>query len=161
MDPLTALSAAGTIVQFVEFGIKLLKGGHGLYKSSKGASAANLELECITADLQSVLLKLKNSASATEISGPATEDEHKAQLLFTDVCDGAASVAGELLERLETLKVKGKKFRKFQSLQKALHNLWSHEEVAETCKRLESFRTALNTRILLSLRSVIPPLRVP
>ncbi|KAH9205388.1 hypothetical protein DL95DRAFT_528851 [Leptodontidium sp. 2 PMI_412] len=155
MDPLSALSVVGTIVQFVDFGSKLLNSGYGLYKSSKGASAANLELECITADLQSVLSKLKNSASAAELSGPVTEEEHKSQLSFKEVCEGAAFVANELLERLETLKVKGKKFKKFQSLHKALQNLWSKEEVAGISNRLEAFKTAMNTRILLSLREKI------
>ncbi|KAH6705244.1 hypothetical protein BKA61DRAFT_493019 [Leptodontidium sp. MPI-SDFR-AT-0119] len=155
MDPLSTLSVVGTIVQFVDFGSKLLNSGYGLYKSSKRASAANLELECITADLQSVLSKLKNSASAAELSGPVTEEEHKSQLSFKEVCEGAAFVANELLERLETLKVKGKKFKKFQSLHKALQNLWSKEEVAGISNRLEAFKTALNTRILLSLREKI------
>jgi hypothetical protein len=152
MDPLSALSVAGTIVQFVEFGNGLLNNGYGLYKSSSGALAVNQELELITADLQSVLSKLGNPVIATGLPGPISEDEHKDQLSFKDVCDGAASIAKELLERLETLKLRGKKYRKFESLQKALQNLWSKEEVIGIKNRLDAFRQALNTRILLSLR---------
>src|SRR5271156_3561275 len=129
MDPLTALSVAGTIVQFIDFGSKLLQDGQGLYKSSSGTLTANQELELITADLQSVLSKLRKSADTTELPGPLTQEDHKDHLSFKDVCDGASTVAEELLARLDMLKVKGKKYRKLSSLQKALSNLWSKEEV--------------------------------
>jgi hypothetical protein len=45
MDPLTALSLAGTIIQFVDFGCKLLAEGKELYKSTTGILTVNEELE--------------------------------------------------------------------------------------------------------------------
>jgi hypothetical protein len=59
MDPLSALSLAGTIIQFADFGSKLLSESLQLYKSSRGTLDANEQLELVTADLQSVIAKLR------------------------------------------------------------------------------------------------------
>lgn len=61
MDPLTVLSLAGTIVQFVDFGRTLITDARDLYSSSAGTLTANEELELVTADLQALALKLRNS----------------------------------------------------------------------------------------------------
>jgi hypothetical protein len=44
VDPLTALSLAGTIVQFVDFWSKLLLSGRELYKSGTGSLTVNDEI---------------------------------------------------------------------------------------------------------------------
>jgi hypothetical protein len=59
MDPLSALSLAGTIVQLIDFGGKLLSDTVQLYKSSCGKLDANQQLQLITGDLQSVVAKLQ------------------------------------------------------------------------------------------------------
>jgi hypothetical protein len=59
MDPLSALSLAGTVVQFVEFGGKLLKEGRELYRSTTGSLTVNDELELVVVDLQALVAKLK------------------------------------------------------------------------------------------------------
>lgn len=58
MDPLTALSLAGNIVQFVEFSSKLLKEGHSLYKSRTGALAIHEELKLTMNDLRTLIAKV-------------------------------------------------------------------------------------------------------
>jgi hypothetical protein len=63
MDPFSALSLAGTIVQLADFGSKLLTSGVQLYRSSTGALKAHEKLELITGDLQSVIIKLRGSSS--------------------------------------------------------------------------------------------------
>lgn len=62
MDPLTALSLAGTIVQFVDFGSKLLVECHQLYKSKSGSLTVNDELSLATEDLRMVVDKLQQSS---------------------------------------------------------------------------------------------------
>ena len=151
MDLMSALSVAGTIVQFVDFGSKLIQNGYGLYNSSRGTLPANQELDLIAADLQSVLSKLRTSAEPTDLVGPLTQEDCKGQLSFENVCEGAATVAEELLQSLDTLKVRGKKYRKLSSLQKALENLWSREEIGGIVKRLATYKQALMTRVLLLL----------
>jgi hypothetical protein len=66
MDPLTALSTAGTIIQFVDFGIKVLVTGNSLYHSTTGAIPENVELEWVTRDLMSLTSKLSQAGNLSE-----------------------------------------------------------------------------------------------
>ncbi len=52
LDPLTALSIASSIVQFVDYGSKLLSKSYELYESADGTTIGNAELEVIAKDLQ-------------------------------------------------------------------------------------------------------------
>lgn len=45
LEPLSAISLAGNVVQFIDLCSKLLAEGWELYRSSAGATALNLELE--------------------------------------------------------------------------------------------------------------------
>jgi len=74
MDPLTAFSVAGTVIQFVDFSSKLLLGAHGLYKSTSGVLTANQELELVTNDLRGAIRKL--GILATQ-SGPGQDEEDR------------------------------------------------------------------------------------
>jgi len=151
MDPLSILSIAGTVVQFVDFGSKLLKEGRGLYKSSGGISETNMELQIITTALRSVITKLRQSPKPSEISRPLTNTEHEVELSFNQICDGVASVAEELCAKLETLKVQNHKHPKWDSVMKAVRNVWSKQEVVDIVGRLLTFKEALNTHLLSAL----------
>lgn len=61
LDPLTALSVAGTIVQFVDFGTKPLSQANELYKSSVGTLKSNYELELVMTDLRGLVIKLRQN----------------------------------------------------------------------------------------------------
>lgn len=153
MEALTALSLAGTVVQFVDFGTKLLSDGKGLYKSSTGALKVNEEFELVTADLRALNTKCRFGCSwpVERPCGPITEDQHD----FEKICDGAAKVAEELIGRLNELKVKGSKHRKWESFQQALKSAWSKEEISSLLKRLSNFRDALLNQVLFSIRQVV------
>jgi hypothetical protein len=73
MDPLSALSLAGTVVQFVDFGCKLLAEGRQIYQSSSGRLNTNEEIELITNDLQTLVKKLRDSFAAQTSSTYVTE----------------------------------------------------------------------------------------
>lgn len=61
MNPLTTLSPAGTIVQFVDFETKLLSHATELYKSSVGTLRSNDELELVPTDPRGLITKLRQS----------------------------------------------------------------------------------------------------
>jgi hypothetical protein len=152
MDPLTALSLAGTIVQFVDFGSKLLSTTQELYRSTAGSLNVNQTLELVTADLQSLIAKLKQSFRVTDEVAPLTEAEQAEQETFHGICDEATKIAGELIRRLEKLKVKNAKHRKWESLLLAVKSTWSKEEVDDLMQRLASLKNTLESRVLFSIR---------
>lgn len=48
LDPLTALSLAGNVVQFVQFGCTLAAKAHEVYSFKSGTAEESLEMESVT-----------------------------------------------------------------------------------------------------------------
>ncbi|PMD17222.1 hypothetical protein NA56DRAFT_752573, partial [Hyaloscypha hepaticicola] len=155
MDPLTALSVAGTIVQFADFGCKLLSGYRELYKFTSGTLAANEEIELVTVDLQAVVLKLRRSVCPKDPSNSLIKDEQWDRNPFKKICDDAVTAAEEIIERLHKLKVKRVKDRKWESFWQAVKSAWSQEEIAALMKRLANLKEALETRVLFSISATM------
>ena len=154
MDPLSALSVAGTIVQFVDYGTRLLSRANELYNSSVGTLCPNNELELVTTDLRGLITKLRQSFnSESDIDPLSAEAQH--QKSFEKLCDEATKLAKELVERLDKLKVKDGKHRLWRSLQHAIESAWSEREVTDLKNRLLSFKEALETRVLFSIPLVV------
>ncbi|KAL2061695.1 hypothetical protein VTL71DRAFT_7073 [Oculimacula yallundae] len=154
MDPLTALSVAGTIVQFVDFGTKLLTHATELYHSSRGALRSNDEIELVTTDLRGLITKLRQPYHSGRDTEPLSDDDLQ-QTTFQKLCDEATKLAEELAGRLDKLKVKNGKNKIWQSLKQAIEAVWTEKEIAEILKRLLSFKNALETRVLFSIRYII------
>jgi hypothetical protein len=154
MDPLTALSAAGTIVQFVDFGTRLLSQATELYKSPVGTLRSNNELELVTTDLRGLITKLRQSFKNSSENDPecSPSEDVQQRTSFERLCNEAATLAEELIVRLNKLKVKDGKQRIWRSLKEAVETAWSKNEVVDMKRRLLSFREALETRVLFSIR---------
>jgi hypothetical protein len=156
MDPLTALSIAGTIVQFVDFSTKLLADGSRLYKSANGALSINQELDLVANDLRRLIQKLQMSFySDCPTTSTPDEDEMALRESFEKICDEATLLADQLVDRLEKLKVdldvKGAK-RIWKSIHQAVISAWNQKEVNELTGRLLRLKAGLETRVLLSVR---------
>jgi hypothetical protein len=150
MDPLTAISLAGNIIQFVEFGTQLLGRAGRLYTSTAGSLAVYDELELATTDLRALVSRLRDSPSS---SASGQEDE-VTWLNLKRICDEAASVADEFIRKLGGLKLRKGKFQKLRSLHEAVKTFWSEKEITALSKRLSSFQDALETHVLFSIRSI-------
>lgn len=86
------MSFAGTVVQFVDFGTKILKSSHEIYSSVSGSLPANEELDLVLSDLS---LMMKNLRKPPRLSGSSPEDVEDQKALEA-LCDAAAKVAKEL-----------------------------------------------------------------
>lgn len=149
MDALTALSLAGTIVQFVDFGRKILGDYQHFYESASGALPVNDEIELITRDLSDVVIKLGRPLYHGNVT-PSSEQlaEHQALL---KLCDSCREVADELLTVLNGIKVKGRR-QAWNSFREAIKAAWTKKEVKDLNDRLDTFWKAIETHVLLSLR---------
>jgi hypothetical protein len=151
MDGLTALSLAGNIIQFVDFGTKLLSRAEELYRSSQGSLGVNDEIELVTADLKDVITKLRVSFLKKDEDEDLCEQDQTQLASFRKVCDEAVKVADELVERLKKLKFNGK-FKRLTSLQHAIKTIWSEKEVASLMRRLLTLKETLESHVLFSIR---------
>jgi len=151
LDPLTALSVAGTIVQFVDYGTKVLSRSQQLYHSTKGAGPLDEELDLITTHLTKLTAKLTRPLSTPSTENELPGEEHA----LRELCDACNTVAQEMVARLEGLKVDGK-HRMFKSVWQALKSTWSEKEANALIKRLSMFRESLELHILVELRYAFP-----
>jgi hypothetical protein len=156
LDPLTALSLAGTIVQLVDFGSKIFSTAYQLHRSSTGALSVNEEIETVTSDLLALATKLRRSVYSSDVLGCLTQDEQMLAENFDRVCNSAVIVADEILQRLDMLQVKGKR-RAWKSFRQAFKAVWSKAEIAKLLEKLSKLRTSLETHVLVSLRYFVFP----
>ncbi|KAK4505520.1 hypothetical protein PRZ48_003483 [Zasmidium cellare] len=137
LDPLTALSIATAIVQFVDFGCKIVDTGRSLYKLSDGATGANKTLEEVNNDLAAHTEKLGKSIG---INGVPLSDQDKG---FERLRTKCLDLAKDLQKKLNDLKVKDSHhgiLRGWTSLRKAFKAVASESRIREMTKQLESYR---------------------
>jgi N-terminal domain on NACHT_NTPase and P-loop NTPases len=146
MDPITCLGIASALVQFVDFGTKIISEAKELYTSVHGASAENFELESITSDLSQLSKKLSLPTSGEQV----TDDEKE----LRKVAGSCKEVANELLEALHEIKVVGA-HRKWQSFRQALRNVMKREKIQSISARLERLQKQVQLRLINILRYVI------
>jgi hypothetical protein len=149
MDPLTALSLAGTIVQFVQFATQIVQA------TVSGASPVQEELETRTLALRDLIARLRRKRPSDNVSTslifPADSPDKTLQIL----CDGCAATADELLARLDRLRVEGK-HKMWKNFQNAIKSAWTQKELESLSRRLSEFRTALDTHVLANLKYEMP-----
>lgn len=153
MDPLTALSVAGTVIQFVDFGTKLISESVKLYK--KGELEVHEQAVSATNDILDYTIKLRRTLRPPGESAALTDDE----ILLENICKGCDDLANDLLSRLNKLTVpqKDKKGRHkiWPSLTAAFQSIWTSEDLLDIQERLKEYRRQIDSRVIQSLRSVI------
>ena len=140
LDPLNAISLASSIVQFVQFGTKLVLEGLELYQSNDGALAKNSELEAIVKDI--------NQRSEVLINTPQpSEDEVAMQKL----AESSRKIADELIEQLSTLRIPVS-HKRLQSSRKALAAAWKKDRITDLERRLCRLQNQINQRLVFMMR---------
>ena len=139
MDPLTALSTAGTLVQFVDFALKVLTTGHQLYKLSTGPVSANEELKCVARDVSALAKRLNHVQPASQ-NEPALED-------LSRKCE---NIAQELMEHLGILRAQGKReaLKNFRNQFKAT---WDQQRLDVLVQKLQFLSKSLETWFLVDI----------
>jgi hypothetical protein len=152
MDPLSALSVAAAVVQFVDYSTRVVAKGSKLYKSAEGALSENIELQTASTRLQRLSGALQDSLRLGQQGlqkGPLGENDQALE----DICEACVKVSKELVERLEKLKVPdGHQHRKWKSFRQALKTVCSKEKIEEVADRLAELRIELETYVILFLK---------
>ena len=144
MEALAALSLAGNVVQFVDFGQKLISRTKQIYAS--GTLTVHEELETLVNDLSKLCVDLVESRNKIGSHGRSAE-EH-------DVLPLAAScqeLGVEFSTLLQKLRVQSRS-RKWATIQQALKSMWNDKAVQKYAKRLEGYRSQISVHLLKLLR---------
>ncbi|KAK4953366.1 hypothetical protein LTR10_009076 [Elasticomyces elasticus] len=101
LDPLTALGAAGNIVQFVDFSSKIISSCYSTYQSVSGATEDHVHLEKVTTELRDFSDRLKTYQDAGYLSSRDPQEVEELRQL-AGMCH---IVADGLVTTLDNLKV--------------------------------------------------------
>ncbi|KAI9650418.1 hypothetical protein NHQ30_000432 [Ciborinia camelliae] len=145
LDPFSALSLASSIVQFVDFGSKVISSAAELHHSSEGALANNLELSTIVSDLNSISNNLAARHSQQEIQTYSKDEQ-----ALIGLASQCKELSDKLLHDLDDLRIKGS-HKIWASARQAIRSLWKEAYIAKTSKRLDEFRNELTLRFLALL----------
>lgn len=144
LDPITALSVAGNIVQFIDFSAKIITASVQLHMSEHDTLKVNEVLEVVTSDLVKLTTKLHRLDG---VSGPISDDDQA----LIDLCASCNTVADELLSRLTSLKVKGQR-TKWKTLRQAIRTVWTEEELSALGRQLIALQRSIELRIVVDIR---------
>ena len=140
LDPLSAISLAGTITQFVNYATKLISKGHALCKSGEGALAENLDLEMIARNLTDinfrVLQAYRKLPSTTDPAATASFLDQQSLKSIAEACD---DLAKQLLDALQKLRVQGS-HRTWKSVRQAFKSVWEKSHIDDLRVRMEGYR---------------------
>jgi hypothetical protein len=146
LDPVTAISLAGNIVQFVDFSWNVISKTRELTKSSHGATNEAYNAEILIRDLMRLTEQLKAGIGVAGEKSPAEEDK-----ALEDLCNGCIKLSKRIITRLEKLKL-GEGVGKRRAFLSALKSVWTQNELESEEAQLAGYRSQLEFRIFTSFR---------
>ncbi|KAF7555709.1 hypothetical protein G7Z17_g1975 [Cylindrodendrum hubeiense] len=139
LESLAALAAAGNILQFVEFGAKLLLETRAIYNSATGISDSHAVLAVIAQDAY-------NMCDAMSTLGPGTEP-------LKELLREGQRMASELLAAIHRVQHSTGNCTKWKSFKSALKQVWSQKNIDDFANRLVKIQTQLASRMQMLLLS--------
>ncbi|KAL2815396.1 hypothetical protein BDW59DRAFT_153888 [Aspergillus cavernicola] len=140
MDPISAVSFAGMILQFIDFASKLVVGTYEVYRSTGGTTAENVHITAIVNNLNIVTGEMDS-----DILGNTKHE--KALKVLALKCE---ALSQNLLTVLEKLKVSDKNSA-WQSLRVKWASMRKGDELQNIERRLWKYRSQILLRLTLML----------
>jgi hypothetical protein len=134
MDPLTAFGLAANIIQFIDFGFKLLSDAREIYESVSGATKDNAVRESVTKKMETLAIALS--------AAPTTPHQSQAEKDLCDLSAECATVSGEILKLLTKLKPKNRKSI-MQLGWSSIKSKVKENDIAVLEKRLDKYRSQI------------------
>jgi hypothetical protein len=137
MDPMTVVSLASAIVQFVDYITKLVNAASNIHHSASGASLGNQNIKFVVSKVKALSLRLDPPRT-----GQPTDDEQA-------LCRLAAEcriLSDQILGLLEKIKPKDPKSKR-QSVWSAIKTMWNDREKKELVQRLQNCRSQLELQL--------------
>lgn len=148
MDPLSALSIAAAVVQFIQFGCSLVSKAHQIHQSGSGTLPELDESEAATTRLIDLTKNIKYSNIKSSPEDGDFEDSSYAAALET-IRLNCLDISNELLTRLHKLRLReSTDERKWKSLRQALKTVWSKSEMNSIEGRLIACRKELDSHLI-------------
>ena len=131
MESVAILGVAGNVLQFVDFGLRILSKARELRKRS--STEENVETEAIAIHLKETLAKIN------AYSPPASS-------AATTIQSQCVKIIDELIEAVHALKISGQPSR-WKSFRKVIKAVRSKEKINDWTRRLAAMRDEYNAQL--------------
>ncbi|KAK3643211.1 hypothetical protein LTR56_010358 [Elasticomyces elasticus] len=149
LDPLTALGAAGNIVQFVDFSSKIVSSCYSTYRSVSGATEDHVHLEKVTSELRDFSDRLKTYQDAGYLSSRDPQEVEELRQL-AGMCHIVADGLANTLDKLKV--VKTGPLRTWDAVRKALQSARKETAIEHANDKLQRIQAQLSLRIMHIIR---------
>lgn len=170
LDPLTALSVAGSVVQLVDFASQLFALTARTLESD-GNVEANVDLDLVMNDLRVVSRKLERASTSTtpakvtperngslEYSQQCTNttiDQQSSDERLCSLARRSHAISIRILKVLETIKSKGSgKCNTWNALRQSLHTMMNKGKIEDYLRQIEPLRGELILNLVDAMRCV-------
>ncbi|KAI0454426.1 hypothetical protein F5B21DRAFT_475338 [Xylaria acuta] len=145
MDPVSALGIASSVITFVDFAAKLISATTVIFRSTEGASMENLGTENIYAKLKDLSAHLGTSTCPRQLLPSSQLEEDVLALQGLSVA--CEKDCREMIDALQALKVRGKRFRLWGSVKAAFKAELGRQKTAAIEGRLERIQRVISLHI--------------
>jgi len=149
LDPLTAVSLAGTVVQFVSFSHEIVSMGKQIYKSSSGTSTESIELKSMIGDLVTIHEDLQRAFAADGSRVNSKQEETLISLV--NLCEPIYEELRGILESGQA--TKQGVHRKWRSFAVAVKMHWKEDQIHDMEKRLGRLQNQIDSHLISEIRS--------
>jgi hypothetical protein len=129
------IGLAGNIVQFADFGIKLVSKSAELYRSADGALRETVELDNIVTNLRELTQKLIPLPQPLGAHSPGSQKQ-----TISDMAANCVVVANELLHAIESLGLSGGNHRRWESVKRSMQTTLTRGKVQDIEQILNRLR---------------------
>ncbi|KAF9776453.1 hypothetical protein IL306_005357 [Fusarium sp. DS 682] len=169
MDPLSALGIAAAVVQFVDFGQRLLSETWHVYRSAAGQDLELHELSTISRDLTQIAQAVRTALDQQQQGGSSGTSQHVDAMLLR-VCRECDAIAEQIEGILPQINVSFKRELKGgkrgenqfffikdrpvsigEAFRRALRTLWKGKEVDDLKMRLIEVRQQIMMAVTMSI----------
>ena len=146
MEPLSALSIATAVVQFLDFAANIVSGTREIYKNSPDHAQRNVDLKTVTKSLVTLNNDIRDSLSHTDKRQLSARDWQ-----IEELAQRCKELGERLLAALQRLEIK-RKHTLWSSFRLALKTIWSESEIESMEKTLEKYQRQISLHLLFSTR---------
>jgi len=146
LETLSAIALAGNVLQFLEFGQKLLSQAREIHKSADGLTAEVADIKQVAAGLSdlSAALIIPSGANLGFMEESIRESAQKCR-----------EIADELLRCLRRFGTPNQHHGRWKSARQTIAVLWHKEKIEDLLKKMERVRKQLDTAVLAHIRYAV------
>jgi UDP-glucose 4-epimerase len=145
MEPLSALAVACAVIQFVDFGSKVVGTGLEVYKSADGAPEDVIEVEALASHAEQLSKKLASSRQIQILNTGARDEAN-----LRELANRSEKLANEIVTILA--RIRGQPHHTWSAVRTAVQLKWNESKIKNLQARLDAVKSEIWLQLLCMMR---------